>query len=75
MAIKNDTIKFLLLHQYFLGSQKLELQSLVLDTLMLLVLNPIPTGCCHVILIYGLIPPSAGRNRVKRYEKKGKMYL
>ena len=22
-------------------------------------LNPIPTGCCHVILIYGLIPLSA----------------
>ena len=29
-----------------------------------LLLNPIPTGCCHVILIYGLIPPSARRNRV-----------
>ena len=28
-------------------------------------LNPIPTGCCHVTLIYGLIPPMAGRNRVK----------
>ena len=27
-------------------------------------LNPIPTGCCPVILIYGLIGPSAGRNRV-----------
>ena len=27
--------------------------------------NPIPTGCCHVTLIYGLIPPMAGRNRVK----------
>ena len=27
--------------------------------------NPIPTGCCHVILIYGLILPMAGRNRVK----------
>ena len=25
--------------------------------------NPIPTGCCHVTLIYGLIPPMAGRNR------------
>ena len=22
------------------------------------------TGCCHVILIYGLIPPSASKNRV-----------
>ena len=31
----------------------------------LLVVNPIPTGCCHVTLIYGLIPPMAGRNRVK----------
>ena len=30
-------------------------------------LNHIPTGCCHVILIYGLIPPIAGRNRVKEY--------
>ena len=27
-------------------------------------LNPIPTGCCHVTLIYGLIPPMASRNRV-----------
>ena len=26
--------------------------------------NPIPTGCCHVTLIHGLIPPMAGRNRV-----------
>ena len=22
------------------------------------------TGCCHVILLYGLIPPSASKNRV-----------
>ena len=29
--------------------------------------NPIPTGCCHVTLIYGLILPMAGRNRVKGY--------
>ena len=29
-------------------------------------LNPIPTGLGHVTLIYGLIPPMAGRNRVKR---------
>ena len=28
-------------------------------------LNPIPTGLGHVTLIYGLIPPMAGRNRVK----------
>ena len=27
---------------------------------------PIPTGCCHVTLLYGLIPPMAGRNRVKQ---------
>ena len=27
--------------------------------------NPIPTGCCHVTLIYGVIPPMVGRNRVK----------
>ena len=27
--------------------------------------NPIPTGCCHVTLIYRLIPPMAGSNRVK----------
>ena len=26
--------------------------------------NPIPTGLCHVITVYGLIQPSAGRNRV-----------
>ena len=25
-----------------------------------LLLDPIPTSSCHVILIYGLIPPSAG---------------
>ena len=30
--------------------------------------NPITTGCCHMTLIYGLIPPMAGRNTVK--EKK-----
>ena len=29
-------------------------------------LNPIPNWCCHVILIYGLIPPSAGRNKACR---------
>ena len=28
--------------------------------------NPIPTGLGHVTLIYGLIPPIAGRNRVKQ---------
>ena len=28
-------------------------------------INPIPTGLGHVTLIYGLIPPMAGRNRVK----------
>ena len=27
--------------------------------------NPIPTGLCHVITVYGLIQPMAGRNRVK----------
>ena len=27
--------------------------------------NPIPTGLGHVTLIYGLILPMAGRNRVK----------
>ena len=26
--------------------------------------NPIPTGCCQVTLIYGLILPMADRNRV-----------
>ena len=26
--------------------------------------NPIPTGCCHVICMRGLIPPSAGRIKV-----------
>ena len=30
-----------------------------------IVFNPIPTGLGHVTLIYGLIPPMAGRNRVK----------
>ena len=29
-------------------------------------INPIPTGMCHVITVYGLIQPIAGRNRVKR---------
>ena len=28
-------------------------------------LNPIPTGLCHVIAVYGLIQPIASRNRVK----------
>ena len=26
--------------------------------------NPIPTGLCHVITVYGLIQPIVGRNRV-----------
>ena len=30
------------------------------------VLNPIPTGLGHVTFIHGLIPPMAGRNRVKK---------
>ena len=30
------------------------------------VFNPIPTCCCHVTLMYGLIPPMAGRNRVNK---------
>ena len=34
--------------------------------------NPIPTGLGHVTLIYGLIPPMAGRNRVKRSKIKTK---
>ena len=29
--------------------------------------NPIPSGCCHVILIYGLIPPNAGKNRFRHF--------
>ena len=29
-------------------------------------LNPIPTRLGHVTLIYGLIPPMVGRNRVKQ---------
>ena len=28
-------------------------------------INPIPTGLGHVTLVYGLILPMAGRNRVK----------
>ena len=35
----------------------------------LYLLNPIPTGLNHVTLIYGLIPPMAGRNRVKKTAK------
>ena len=31
--------------------------------------NPIPTGCCHVTLIYGLIPLMAGRSRIKPIKK------
>ena len=31
-------------------------------------INPIPTGLGHVTLIYGLIPPMAGRNRVNSVE-------
>ena len=36
--------------------------------------NPIPTGCCHVTLIFGLIPPNAGRNRVKWKEREETCY-
>ena len=35
------------------------------DELRQYLLNPIPTGLGHVTLIYGLILPMAGRNRVK----------
>ena len=31
--------------------------------------HPIPTRLGHVTLIYGLIPPLAGRNRVKLLNK------
>ena len=34
-------------------------------SLKIYVFNPILTGCGHVTIIYGLIPPMAGRNRVK----------
>ena len=30
--------------------------------------NPIPTGLGHVTLIQGLIPPLAGRNRLKKVD-------
>ena len=30
-------------------------------------LNPISTSLCHVITVYGLIQPIAGRNMVKKY--------
>ena len=33
-------------------------------------INPIPTGLGHVTLIYGLIPPMAGRNRVKQSQER-----
>ena len=33
-------------------------------------INPIPTSCCHVTLIYGLIPPMASRNRVNSSNMK-----
>ena len=36
-------------------------------------LNPIPTGLGHVTLIYGLIPPMAGRNRVNYYDTLGRL--
>ena len=32
---------------------------------LILIFNPIPTGLGHVTLIYGLIPPMVGRDRVK----------
>ena len=38
---------------------------LVIMTVNYFYLNPIPTGLGHVTLIYGLIPPMAGGNRVK----------
>ena len=34
-------------------------------SLFMYILNPIPTGLCHVITVYGLIQPMAGRNKVK----------
>ena len=37
--------------------------------------NPIPTGLGHVTLIYGLIPPMAGRNRVKPSEVVATFYI
>ena len=38
------------------------LQQLIVSTG---VFKLIPTGLCHVITVYGLIQPMAGRNRVK----------
>ena len=35
-----------------------------IDNLKLRSFNPIPTGMCHMITIFGLIQPSDGRNRV-----------
>ena len=36
--------------------------------------NPIPTGLGHVTLIYGPIPPMAGRNRVNTNSKTAPQY-
>ena len=33
--------------------------------------NPIPTGMCHVITVYGLNQPMALRNRVKIHFQSG----
>ena len=40
-----------------------------------MVVNRIPAGFCHVILLYWLILPSAGRNRVKYTQKNYLIYF
>ena len=45
--------------------QNIRINSIILGNLKSVPFNPIPTGLGHVMLIYGLIPPMAGRNRVK----------
>ena len=67
---KSDSIISLLFSFYYSDPASaycvLYIQSALLGVNLLL--NPIPTVCCHVILIYGMIQPSAGRNRDNRMQ-------
>ena len=49
-----------------LTGSSFRLKAKLLPNKNILDLNPIPTGLGHMTLIYGLIPPMAGRNRVNQ---------
>ena len=56
---------FFFSYYHWTKNTKLEFLYIKVRKLSILLFNPIPTGLGHVTLIYGLIPPMAGRNRVK----------